>query len=226
MSGQFASLTSGRFFWLLVAMVSSIVVAALTPPGAVGKWESSVPLAGILIAGVYAARGGKRRLMLAIALNAILAAVGTLYITYDSRAAQCVFLVILLVCLLFNLLTTLSFVLTAGRVGPDHIYGAICSYVFIAMSFATIYTLQALAIPGAFNGIHTGNTTDRTWEDMLYFSITTLSTVGYGDITPLHRSARAICSVEMLTGTFYVAILIARLAGLYPPPSRDGDGRK
>ncbi len=142
---------------------------------------------------------------------------------YVNRAAQYGFLVILLVCLLFNLITTLSFVLTTGRVGPDHIYGAICTYVLIAMSFATIYTIQDLAIPGAFNGVHTGSPADRPWEDMLYFSITTLSTVGYGDITPLHRSARAICSVEMLTGTFYVAILIARLAGLYPPPARDSE---
>ncbi len=130
---------------------------------------------------------------------------------YVNRAAQYGFLVILLVCSLFNLITTLSFVLTTGRVGPDHISVAICTYVLIAMSFATIYTIQDLAIPGAFSGVHTGGPTDLPWEDMLYFSITTLSTVGMAISRRFIAAARAICA-EMLTGTFYVAILIARLA--------------
>jgi hypothetical protein len=70
-----------------------------------------------------------------------------------------------------------------------------------------------------FNGVSAQDPNDRPWMDMLYFSFTTLSTVGYGDVTPVDRRARAMCCIEMVTGTFYVAILIARLAGLYPPPT-------
>jgi Ion channel len=216
---RFSTLTSGRFFWLLIAIVTTMVLATFTPPGAAGKWESAVPLVGILIACSYAARGGEKRLLATLLLTGLFVVTGALYIFHPGPATQFLCFGMLLVCLVFSLLSTLSFVLSSGVIGPDHIYGAICAYVLIAMCFATIYTIQVLAIPSAFNGVQTLGPNARTFEEMLYFSFTTLSTVGYGDITPVHRSARAVCSVEMLTGTFYVAILIARLAGLYPPRS-------
>lgn len=52
---------------------------------------------------------------------------------------------------------------------------------------------------------------------MLYFSFTTLTTVGYGDLTPATRRAEWLVILEQVSGVFYVAVLIARLAGLYPP---------
>jgi len=217
---KFDHLTAGRFFWLLGAMIASLVVVTLTPPGVIGRWESAIPLLAILIAGSYAARGGTKGLAISIGLNVILAIAVTLAAIIDSPAAQFAVMVLLLICLLFNLKMTLSFVLSGGGVEPDHIYGAICSYVLIGMCFATVYTLQAMTIPGAISGVPMGPG-DRPFEDLFYFSITTLSTVGYGDIVPVHRSARAMCNVEMLVGTFYVAILVARLAGLYPPAARD-----
>ena len=56
--------------------------------------------------------------------------------------------------------------------------------------------------------------------DFLYFSFTVLTSTGFGDITPLLRQARSLCVVEQLTGTLFLAILIARLAGVYPPAER------
>jgi hypothetical protein len=49
----------------------------------------------------------------------------------------------------------------------------------------------------------------------LYFSFITLSTVGYGDITPVSRAARLLTAMEAVTGLLYVAVLIARLVSLY-----------
>jgi hypothetical protein len=51
-----------------------------------------------------------------------------------------------------------------------------------------------------------------------YFSFITLSTVGYGDITPLSRIARWLAAMEAMTGLLYVAVLIARLVSLYSVP--------
>jgi hypothetical protein len=52
---------------------------------------------------------------------------------------------------------------------------------------------------------------------LLYFSFTTLTTAGYGDITPVTDQARSFVMIEQFSGVFFVGILIARLAGLYPP---------
>jgi ion channel len=54
--------------------------------------------------------------------------------------------------------------------------------------------------------------------DAFYFSFITLSTVGYGDITPVSRIARWLAAMEAMTGLLYVTVLIARLVSLYSTP--------
>jgi uncharacterized membrane protein len=56
--------------------------------------------------------------------------------------------------------------------------------------------------------------------DYLYFSFTVVTSTGFGDITPLLRQARSLCVVEQLIGTLFLAILIARLAGVYLPAGK------
>ena len=51
----------------------------------------------------------------------------------------------------------------------------------------------------------------------LMIGVTVLTSTGFGDVTPLSRAARGICMIEQITGALFVAILIARLAGVYPP---------
>ena len=55
------------------------------------------------------------------------------------------------------------------------------------------------------------------YADALYLSITVLTSTGFGDVTPLTRAARGVCMIEQITGALFLAILIARLAGVYPP---------
>ena len=57
-------------------------------------------------------------------------------------------------------------------------------------------------------------------SSMLYFSIATLTATGMSDILPVHPIARTLCSFEMITGVLFLAVLIARLAGSYPLPTR------
>ena len=53
------------------------------------------------------------------------------------------------------------------------------------------------------------------WNELLYFSLVTLTTLGYGDITPLGAVARIWSALEALVGTLYLAVLISRLVGIY-----------
>jgi len=64
------------------------------------------------------------------------------------------------------------------------------------------------------------------YADALYLSITVLTSTGFGDVTPLTSPARGVCMIEQIAGALFVAILIARLAGVYPPrESYTGAGR-
>ena len=62
--------------------------------------------------------------------------------------------------------------------------------------------------------------------DALYFSFITLSTVGYGDITPLSHGARTLAMTEAMTGTIYIAVLISRLVALYSSQTAEPSGKK
>jgi voltage-gated potassium channel Kch len=74
------------------------------------------------------------------------------------------------------------------------------------------YLFVSAAAPGAF-AIPAGGQLDRF--SALYFSVITLTTTGYGDITPVSSVARMLAMMEAITGTFYVAVLISRLVALY-----------
>ncbi len=99
----------------------------------------------------------------------------------------------------------------------DKLFGAAAAYLLVGSLFATLYALTNHYYPGSFNGITEEG--DLGVPDFLYFSYTTLTSTGYGDIYPKGRQARALCNVEQIVGVLYLAVLIARLAGVYPPMS-------
>jgi len=101
----------------------------------------------------------------------------------------------------------------AGKVTLDRIRGAVVLYILIGVVWADAYQLLGLHIPGAFAGVpHAANSPDRSaW---IYYSFVTLTTVGYGDITPVVHVARSLAIVEALIGQLYPAIVLARLVSL------------
>ena len=85
----------------------------------------------------------------------------------------------------------------------------------LGVLWALLYAIASYFEPESFS--MGGSVTTPTFTDLLYFSITTLTSTGFGDIVPLLRRVRALCVLEQLTGALFLAILIARLAGVYPP---------
>jgi len=101
-----------------------------------------------------------------------------------------------------------------GTVTFDRILGAIALYILIGVVWAEAYQLVSIRVPGAYAGIaHDGGPRDRSiW---VYFSFVTLTTVGYGDITPVAHAARSLTILEALIGQLYPAIVLARLVSLH-----------
>ena len=110
-----------------------------------------------------------------------------------------------------------------GPVTAHRIRGAIALYLLIAMLFAFLYGLLEALAPGAFNipAASTGLPVARG-ETFYYFSIVTLTTVGFGDITAVHPFVRSLVMLEALIGQLYPAILIARLVTLQLETRRSG----
>jgi hypothetical protein len=114
----------------------------------------------------------------------------------------------------------------AGPVNVHRIQGAVAAYLLLGLGWALAYELVALLDAGAFSGAGLAGSPKYPF---VYFSFVTLTTLGYGDVTPVHPVARSLAIAEGLTGQLYPAILLARLVSLAtgggPPVAPPGGSR-
>ena len=109
----------------------------------------------------------------------------------------------------------LRYVFSPDVMTDDKLFGAASVYLMLAMMFAYGYLIVQLVDPGAFRA-RVGER-PRSFYDLLYMSFGLLTSNGPGDVTPVGAKVRSIVILEQIIGVLYVAILIARLAGIYPP---------
>ena len=103
-------------------------------------------------------------------------------------------------------------------VTADTIFGGICGYLLIGLVWSSIFSIIEHLTPGAFviDGVAVESTPGRrAIPQLTYFSFVTLTTLGYGDITPAGPLAAGLCALEAMSGQLYIAILIARVVGLH-----------
>lgn len=117
-------------------------------------------------------------------------------------------------------------VFVTDKVDADRIVGSICIYMLIGMFFAFIFTAVDLINPASFNFGTTGEPELRAFREYLYFSFTTLTTLGYGDMTPQLPFSRLLTSLEAMIGPIYIAIMVARLVGMHISQSANPDRNK
>ena len=113
----------------------------------------------------------------------------------------------------------LGYVLRSEPVSADKLFAAICAYLFFGLIWAMVYDLLERFEPGSF--AHLAEGTDRFLQ-MTYYSFVTMTTLGYGDITPVSAPAKSFACLEAAMGQLYPAILIARLVGLHTAHTLSG----
>lgn len=172
----------------------------------------------VLITGIYAVSRDRRILTIACVIAVPTIALEVLYLfnlyAYANLSAR----IGTIIFSGFTAGTILWHVLKEDSVTSDTLYGAICAYLLIGHTWTTLYVLLEAVHPGSFY-VGAAQNPDQvmTISDLAYFSIVTLTTLGYGDITPVTSAARSFATLEALFGVLYNAILIARLVGLYRP---------
>jgi len=114
-------------------------------------------------------------------------------------------------------LLTVLVVRQVFREGPitlQRIQGAVAVYLLLGIAWAGIYQLIDGIWPGAFRFSEAPRNRGEVANSLAYYSFVTLTTMGYGDITPVHPVARSAAILEALTGQLFPAILIARLVAM------------
>jgi hypothetical protein len=110
---------------------------------------------------------------------------------------------------LMFILHLLREIFNAKKITADIIKGGICIYFFIGLFWAILYKLAHDIHPASFS------TPFIDHLSFFYFSFTTLTTVGYGDITPVSSFARMLTNLEAIVGQLYLVIFLASLIGLH-----------
>jgi hypothetical protein len=104
--------------------------------------------------------------------------------------------------------------LLSGAIDLNKIIGAICIYLLLGLNWALSYLFINFAIPESFHGL-TSTDLRTQFAELLYYSFVTITTLGYGDLTPVRPLARTLAYLEAIVGQFYVAVLVAWLVGMY-----------
>jgi hypothetical protein len=173
----------------------------------------------VLLAGVVAV--ADRKAILFIALSLAIPAIAGRWINHfrPDLIPPAVFLVAGLISIAFVVGNLLRFVLRAPSVNTEVLCASISAYLMLGLMWTLAYWLVDQLTPGgAFSFNTNAGTRSINGFTGFYFSFITLSTVGFGDITPVSRMARWLAAMEAMTGLLYVAVLIARLVSLYSIP--------
>ena len=120
--------------------------------------------------------------------------------------------------ILFVVVVLVAKLLTTSTVTANTLCRAVSAYLLMGVAWAAMYGMLVLLDPNAFRT----PSGDTSWAEYLYFSFTTLTTLGFGDITPVSPYARSLVMVEAVIGPMYLAVLIARLVAMHRPTSHTG----
>lgn len=179
-----------------------------------GREELGAFIMAVMVLAVFSSTRTKFLRLVAIILAAPAV---VLQITYLSSRDEFWFFLAAIsaaLVLIFTLINVLGYVLRRGPVTEDRITAAVCAYLLTGLLWAGFYSFTDALVPNSFLALDGGARRGHFYE-FIYFSFTTLTTTGYGDIAPVSLHARSLANAEQLVGTFYIALLIARLTGLY-----------
>ena len=216
--------TAGMTVLLVLLAATIFIVPVAAPPlGDRGRAVIELFFLLVLLAGAWAIAEHRRAALTLAALGVVIIAVALLPTALFGAATPLVRQGAALLAVILLAAMVGFRVFAPGRVTTDRIMGAIALYLLFGVVWGNAYEIVALADPAAFSA---AADTGRGIERWFYFSFVTLTTVGYGDVTPVSRAARVLAIGEALVGQLYPAIILARLVTLQtsePPAAPPAD---
>lgn len=175
----------------------------------------------VLVSGVYAISENNRKILIAsiiLCTPAVLLIWLDQFVPSDFSGDFILDVVTNISMAIFTFFTAgciLSYIMRVRRVTSDILAGAACTYLLFGVSWGILYLLLEQIVPGSFSAGVTPGVSINDWSIFNYYSFTTLTTLGYGDITPITSRAQSLAILEAATGVLFIALLISRLVGVY-----------
>ena len=197
----------------ILTLVMMFVVAPLQALGLFAFQVFELLLAIMLVAGVFVISGSRTAVAAMIVALAMIVAGAVLRIRSPSILDLNLFAGAWLIVGATLAWAVARSIFAPGRVTYHRVVGAVLLYLTIAIIFAAFFTFLGTLDPKAFIGLSVQDS-PKLATQLIYFSFTTLTTTGYGDVSPVHPIARSLCNLEAIFGQLYPATLVARLVTL------------
>ena len=222
LSRHAADRVRGKVIYLLLLV---LLVQTIYPITAGGNFYALIGYqllyASLIVVGIVLARDTRRQTALLTGLGILWAVAGTVY-TFNQDTLWALLLAYGALILFQGMViqVMLRFIFSVRAVTRDVLYGATAVYLLLGALFVPAYGLletATFALTGnhAFvDGVAPAGEI-FPWQNFVYYSYATLTTLGYGDILPVTMWARSLASIEAIVGVLYVTIIMARLVSLY-----------
>ena len=202
-----------RFLFLLILILTLIVAAPFFGDYTGFRFLVDMVATGIFVFAMYAISEKKHHLVFAFFL--VVPTVLALWLDYFAIVEWA--LVISQFCGIlffgFVIILIVNFIRNAKEVTAEVIFAAVVVYLLMALLWADLYRVLEILSPGSFSMPEGQIQYDRAL--FTYFSMVTITTLGYGDMTPLTDRAAGLASVEALCGQIYLVVLVAWLVGMH-----------
>lgn len=208
--------------FLVMLVVTVFLMPALGLERPLGRFSRDLTFSIVLVSGVTIAWGQRRLFVFSSCVATVALGVrwaAWWYRTDDFALLREIFTLVGIVLICWILL---SQIFRAGIVTSARVQGALAVYLMMGLGWAHCYQIANRLIPGSFQS-SVGNFFSVV--EWYYYSFSTLTTLGYGDIVPIKPVTRSLAIGEALSGQLYLAVLIARLVALevmsWQPDSKD-----
>ena len=171
-------------------------------------------LASAFVLGVWSLVHSRKAFIAGCALGVAFVALDVVAVVYDNELLSQLTLINVLLFFFLTSFIAIYDVLFGGKVDINRIIGAVCIYLLSGSIWGIIYFFLHLYTPSAFAGLE-GETLNALLNELTYHSFVTLTTLGYGDFTPVSPLARTLSYIEAVLGQIYLTVLVAALVGVH-----------
>ena len=213
-----------NYFWLLLALLIFFFLGALAAQlglEVLGR-VMAISLTAIILVAVWSMEQDRFSFSFRAVLTFIFISVEASELLFARFNLSTLQLISILTFTVITIIMASRQVLLTGAVDSNKIIGAICIYLLMGIAWAEAYLLIERIFPGSIPAL-SGDIWRHHVEDALYFSYVTLTTLGYGDISPAEPFSRVVVYLEAIIGVFYMAIVVASLIGAHKSQAPPND---
>jgi hypothetical protein len=210
---QAISSSKERFFILLCLITGLLVLVPILNRFLAARIFLDLFLTAIAVSMIYTISSKKRHVIVGVLLAIVMLLSMWLQYTYPSKGIAAIGMIAGVLFTGLIIANFLAFMFQSDEVTRNVIYAALLSYLVAALMWAFLYTFLELVDPASFNidlGKPQGN-----FLIFQYYSFVTITTLGYGDITPVTEVAKTFSALEAVVGQLYLVVVVAWLVGMH-----------